>query len=315
MGRRKKNDSLTLEERQEKMKKSLAEIDKSIHRKEVSYEQENCVAMANNMIVHSASNLSLNELKLLRFIIMQSERKEKELFSFDVNVIQLAEVMDMSCETLYRELDGMTTHLMQEVIKIGTTNNKDKWKKFHWVDVCEYDNGIVTIKLSDELKPYLLGLEKNFTMYRLSEIVSFNSVYAIRIYEMLHSCLNHDLDMNLLPHADLATEVSFSIDDIRRATDTEDKLERYSNFKAKVIDTAIREINLKSPYHVIATPYKRGRAVQGFDFLIESQAGYIHRTKDTNKDIKIKMSEDDLDGQMNLMDYQTSDNNFEITKG
>ncbi|WP_029324686.1 replication initiation protein [Butyrivibrio sp. AE3004] len=298
MGRRKKDDGLSRQERLERYESNFKAVQKSIYRQEVTFDTNNYVVMANSMILHSASKLNLNELKLLRFIIMQTKKGDKELYQFEVDIKEMAKALEMSVKTLYRELDTMSTHLMQEVIFIGDKVN-DKWKKFHWVDVCEYEKGKITIKISDELKPFLVGLRGNFTRYRLSEILSLNSVYAIRIYEILNGYMNE----NNLPHADVAIEVSISIEEIRKVTDTTDKFERYSNFKAKVIDTALKEINQKSNYHISATPYKDGRTIAGFDFLIESQAGYWHRTEKGKNDIKIKAVNDDLDRQMTLEEF------------
>lgn len=301
-----------LEKQLKEREKRLEEVEKNIHRQELTFDTNNYVVMANNMLMHSASNLTLDELKLLRFIIMQTKKGDKELFEFELSAKDFASLLEVNIKTkdLYKRLDTMTTHLMQEVIKIGDDSNK-KWVKFHWVDVCRYDNGKVTIKISDELKPFLVELRGNFTRYQLSEIISFKSAYAIRIYEILNSYMNE----NNLPHADVAIEISISVEELRKNTDTVNKFERYSSFKTYVIDTAVKEINQKSKYHVIATPYKSGRAVKGFEFLIESQAGYVHRTAADGNNIKIKKDPDQLNGQMNMLDYQTSDNKFEITRG
>lgn len=310
MGRRKKETNETYEERQERFERNLALFEKEVNRREVTFDTNNYVAMANNMILRSASNLKMNELKLLRFFIMQTKRDDKELYSFSVNVKDLAKAIDISEKNLTRDLSKMTKNLMKEVIEIDD-GTKKRWKKFHWVDVCDYDNGVLDIKISDELKPFLVGLRGSFTRYRLAEIINLHSMYAIKVYE----ALNAYMDDNNKPHADVATEIAISIDELRRITDTIEKFERYSNFKAKVIDAALKEINEKSIYHVTATPYKNGKMIAGFDFLIESQAGYNHRLAG-HKDIKMQAANDDnLEGQMNLMDYQTSSNTFTITKG
>ena len=52
-------------------------------------------------------------------------------------------------------------------------------------------------------------------------------MYAIKIYEVL----NAYMDDNNKPHADVAIEISISIEELRRVTDTTKKFERYSNFK------------------------------------------------------------------------------------
>ena len=308
MGRRKKDTGETYEQRQERFERNLASIEKDIHRREVTFDTNNYVVMAYYMILHSASNLTWNEFKLLRFFIMQTEKDDKELFQYTVNIPKLAETIEISPKVLYREISDMTEHLMKEVIEIGSRKD-DHWVMFHWVDVCEYDNGTLTVKLSDELKPFLVGLRGNFSRYRLSDLISFNSIYAGLLYEKINGYLNE----NNMPHADVAIEISISIEELRRITGTENKFERYSNFKLRVIDTALKEINQKSPYHITATEYKDGRAIAGFDFLIESQAGHTHRTKNQPKEINIRNESDKLDGQMNLMDYQAADNKFYVT--
>ena len=303
---------IELEKQLKEREKRLEEVEKNIHRQELTFNLDNYVVIANSMLTHSASNLTLDELKLLRFIIMQTKKDDKELFEFELAAKDFAKVLEVNIKTndLYKRLQTMVKHLMQEVIYVGDDTNK-KWVMFHWVDVCRYDNGKITIKISDELKPFLVELRGNFTRYQLSEIISFKSRYAIRLYEMLNSYMNE----NNLPHADVSIEISISIEELRRNTDTVNKFERFSSFKKSVIDTALKEINAKSKYHVIATPYKKGYAVAGFEFLIESQAGYMHRTAAAGNDIKIKTDPDQLNGQMNILDYQTSDNKFKITRG
>ena len=292
-----KNKNETYEDRVKRREKEIAAIEKEMYRREVTFNTDNYVIMANNMIRHSASNLSWNEFKLLRFFIMQTEIHDKELYSYTVSVPRLAEALELNSKVLYRELDKMTDHIMREVIKIGKKKD-DAWLKFHWVDVCTYDKGKLTIKLSDELKPFLVELEKDFTRYRLSDIVCFKSVYAGIIYEHLMGYLN----ARNLPHANVAIEISASINELRRITGTEEVFKRYSSFKAKVIDIAMKEICQKSPYHVIATPYKSGRSIAGYDFLIESQAGYAHRLAE--EDHKVKITNENQEEQKPLEYWQ-----------
>lgn len=270
--------------------KALAEVEKDIHRREISLDTSNEVAMANQMILHSASTLTLDEVKLLRFIIMQTKRNDRELYEFELPAKNLAKVLDVKQKDLYKRIKTMTRHIMQEVIEIEDKKAK-KWVQFHWVDKCTYDKGTITIKIADELKPFLINLRGGFTRYELSEIIKLNSIYAIRIYEALRQYMD---DKNL-PYADHSSEISISMDVLRKITNTEKKFERYSNFKAKVIDVAVREINRCSKYHIVAEPYKAGRGVGGFDFLIESQAGYLHRQQAADTD--------QIEGQMEITDF------------
>lgn len=277
-------------------------VSRDIHRKEIVFDSSREVVMANRMILHSASNLSLNEMKLLRYIIMQTKKGDDSLFEYDFGVKDFADDLGISVQALYRDLNKMSDHIMGEVLSIGTytgNHKKDRWRKFHWVDVFDYYDGRVAVKLSEELKPFLLHLAGEFTKYEMSEIIDMKSTYAIRIYETIRSYMNdHDL-----PFADHQNEISISMEVLRKITNTEQKFDRYSSFKAKVIDIAVNEINRCSKYHVVAEPYKKGRAVAGFDFLIESQAGYKHRELEERAKQTAQQLEEQIEGQMELSDF------------
>lgn len=246
----------------------MNQIIKDIQARQVQYDLDNHVAMANDMI-RGISKLSLNEAKLLRLIIMQVQPDDTVFAPFTIKVSEFAQLLGIDRHDVYRQADRMTDRLMMELIRIGDGNPRHKWQKFHWVSRCSYDAGILTIQLSDDLKPYLLGLKKWYTQYRLEDVISFRSVYAIRIYELIVMGMQ-----NVKPYADQVTEVYISIDTIRKATSTENKLKRISQFKEKVIDISIRDINECTDYHVSVRDYKESRKIVGFYFTVQSNTRY-----------------------------------------
>ncbi len=156
--------------------------------------EENYVVMSNDLI-KGKSNLSLNELKLLRMTIMQIMKEDTDFLTYQVSIVELAkslgisrqnlyvEVMEMcslgiSRQNLYVEVMEMCKHLMQEIVFIGDGNPKHKWEMFQWCSRCKYDDGIITIRLHDDLKPYLLELKKHYTQYMLQDILILKTVYA-----------------------------------------------------------------------------------------------------------------------------------------
>lgn len=283
-------------------------IEKEANRREITYDANNSVVISNDFILHSASNLTLNEMKLLELIIMQCKMGDKELYTFSLKAKDFAKLLEIDPHDMRRNLRIMTRHIMQEVLEIENVETGD-WLQFHWTDECQYKAGIVTIKISDRLKPYMLELKGHFTKYKLEEILPFKSNHAMKIYRVLLA----NIDDRKQPHADHHAIVNVSMEVLRIVTSTRDKYPRFNNFNARVLSPAVKEINRVSKYHVIATPYRTGHAVSGIEFLIESQAGYIHRTQNDPRAVKLKTDPDQLDGQMNLMDYQTSDNKFTIT--
>lgn len=224
------------------------------------------VAMSNDMI-RGASKLTLNELKLLRTIIMQIKPDDKELYPYRISVKDFQDMTGCTSKNLYSLADKMTDHLLTEIIRIGDGNPKHKWKKFQWVSMCEYSDGEFLIKLHDALKPYVLGLQKFYTKFSLEDIALLRSTHSIRLLELIYAGMK-----NAPVFADKELEVYIPIDEIRRATNTENKYERVSAFREKVIDAAISDINENNgKYYFSVREYKSHRKIMGYYFKVEGR--------------------------------------------
>ena len=233
------------------------------------------VVMANDMI-RGCSELSLNELKLLRTIIMQIKPEDTELYPYMITVKDFQEMLGVSEKYIYKEARKMCIHLLKEVILIGDGNPQHPWEAFQWVSMCKYDSGTFYIKLNDCLKPYVIGLQKFYTKFKLSDIVRLNSIYAIRLLELIYEAMK-----STSVYADQSTEVYISLDTLRRATNTESKYKSINNWTKRVIKVPLEEINRKNEkYYISYRPYKKSRRIAGFYFLVES--ANWHRLKEND---------------------------------
>ena len=225
---------------------------------------ENLVVMS-NALIKGKSNLSLNELKLLRLTIMQVVAEAKDFQTYKVNIVDLAKLLNIDRHYIYREVDTFTTHLMKELVYVGDGNPKHKWLKFPWVDMCRYADGVLTIRLSDQLKPYLIGLSELYTQYVLKDVILLKTVYAVRLYELIRQEMKYQK-----VYADKTATVYLSLKDIRTATDTLDKYDPISMFRARVIDNSLKEIKEKLGYDITYKMKKESRKIVGINFFIQS---------------------------------------------
>ena len=230
---------------------------------EMSLNSEHKVVMSNDLI-KSRSNLSLNEIKLLRICIMQVIKEATDFQTYRVNITDLAKMLNIDSSNIYREMDDMTTHLLKEVVFVGDGNPKHKWTKFQWVSRCKYESGVLEIRLHDDLKPYIIGLSKYYAQYVLQDVLLLKSVYSIRLYELIRQ------EMRIEVYGNRKTDIYLSMDTIRRATDTTDKYEKLSMFRARVIDSSITEIRNRLGYNISYDIKKESRKVIGFIFHIAS---------------------------------------------
>lgn len=233
--------------------------------KNMCLNKENQVVMANDLI-KSRSNLSLNEIKLLRLTIMQIVKEDNDFQSYQISILELAKLLDIPSTHLYSDVYDICKHLLQEVVEIGDGNPKHKWKIFQWCSSCSYNNGIISIRLHEDLKPYLIQLKGYYTQYVLEDIILLKTIYAIRIYELIREEMK-----GKKAYADKIATVSISEETIRKATGTEDKYTKMSMFRTRVIDAALKEINEKLGYSISYIPLKCSRKIIGFQFTIESK--------------------------------------------
>lgn len=245
------------------------EVLENIQARAISTDTSNYIAVANKMVLGQAK-LTLNEHKLLRLLVMQIKPDDEDFYTFRITNTELSQLFGIPQKNISRDLKKMVKHIRQQVIEIE--ENPDDWEVFNLLNISKYKHGVAVFSLHESLKPFLIGLRELYTQYRLEEICAFRSTYAIRIYELIMEGLK-----GTKPHAGIAGKVYADIDTIRQVTGTVGKYDRISQFSARVIDIAVRDINEHSPYHVEAEPYKESRKIVGYYFLMESHAGYSRR--------------------------------------
>lgn len=227
---------------------------------EITYNSEHYTVAAND-IIRGKQTMTLQTARLIRLLITQVVKEDKDLKTYACRIQDLAQFLNISPDNLYRDIDGICDSAMKSIVYIGTGNPQKPWKRFQWMSSAEYDGaGTLTLRLSDEIKPYVLELDKWFTQYKLKNILEFKSYYAIRLYELI-KCEDG------LTYNEKET-IDFEISELRTYFDCEKKYERVSQFKAKVIDIAVREINEKSDMYIVPIFKKTGRTFTSVEFEI-----------------------------------------------
>ena len=149
-------------------------------------------------------------------------------------------------------------------------------------------------------------MKKNFTKVPISAVLMMKSKYTIRLFELICEKMQ-----NCYPYADTATEVTLTLEEIRKATGTDQKktYDILSNLKKRVFYPSIDEIETASDWKIICTDIKKGRTVTGFRLEIWSRNGYeyLEYCKANgiipNRGNREYETETQIPGQMNIFDY------------
>ena len=147
-----------------------------------------------NKLIQSRQKLNWVEAKLVRLAIMQVLKNDKKFDAYKIPIKTFCELLnidlDLYCGKNAKKIcDGIARKPLQ--VQCG-----EDWKIIPWVSFCEYKSkkgdvteGTITIKLNDQLKPYLIGLEEYYTQYAIEHILNMQSknIYWRRIFELILS--------------------------------------------------------------------------------------------------------------------------------
>lgn len=232
----------------------------------ISTNEERYVAQANEF-VEGRQNLKLNSAKIMRAIIMQINADDDDVNEYTITIPELAYMLGIQPSNLYHEVDNITTDITTKFVEIKDRKS-GRFVKIPWVKKCVYDQGAgLNIALNDEIRPYVLNLKTraHYTQYQIQEILQLKSVYGIRIFELLEK---EQMTTKVPPQG---KDVVLTIEEIRTACDCEDKYKKISQFKSRVIDTAIKDIEKVSERRIICTYIKKGRSTYAINFHIISR--------------------------------------------
>jgi len=127
------------------------------------------------------------------------------------------------------------------------------------VSVAEYyENGIVELSIDPKLKPYYLQLKNKFTAYEAKYYYVLSSTYAQRLYE-------------LLKQYESAGERTIEIAYLRELFVLGNKYKLYADFKRRIIEASVKQINENTDLKISYTEKKLGRKTNALVFKIKKK--------------------------------------------
>lgn len=214
-----------------------------------------------NDLIKGKQKMTLREAQLLFIAMSQVVKQDKDFKTYITTVPELAEFLGVSSSNLYRDIENICESLMKRVVKIKQDQN---WKMFHWINTAEYNSGILTIRLSDDIQPFLLELVGNYTQTLLSTLLTFKSWYTARLYQLI-VCERTE-------HREEKEKWVLSIDEIREFFDlSENEYVLAKDLIKNTIQRAVNELNQNDTVYIpsfekLYKKHGRGRSLIGVSF-------------------------------------------------
>ncbi len=220
------------------------------------------LVVKDNALINASYNLDLVEQRLILLAIVEAREKGQGVNTNDsltVHAESYVAQFGVHRNTAYQALKDACENLFERRFSYEKLTQKGNIEhvKSRWVQEVSYveNEALVRIKFSSAVVPLITNLEKQFTSYELEQVSELNSVYAIRLYELL------------IAWRSASKTPVFELGEFRAKLGVdESEYRQMNNFKNRVLDVALKQINQHTDITAKYEQHKRGRSISGFSF-------------------------------------------------
>lgn len=257
---------------------------KTIEHKAEGKNQGGKDVVKSNRLITAIENLTLSETRLIQLAIINARESKMSLSSNERLIVSLesfAETFKTTEKNAYMIMKEADKSLMNKTFyfledgEVGRSN---------WVQESIYKNEnkaleiLLTARVVKEITN-INGSENFFTSYRLAQTSDFSSIYSLRLFELL------------MRWSSAKKTPIFDLNAFKEQMGLkQDEYAKMSNFKARVLDIAVSEINENTEIDVEYKQHTQigSRKIVGISFSIK------------NKNIKYKREEISIEEALKL---------------
>lgn len=251
---------------------------------EIAKQREYSVYKANEIVQKARYDLSITELKAFAYILSKVKPNDKEREEYRFSIKEYCQVcgLDYTNGGNYINIKSSLKNLRDKSFWLIDESGKES--TVGWLEKVRINkgSGTVTVRLDEDLQKYVLGLLDNYTQYSLLSTLPMKSSYSFRIYELLKSYA-------------YKKSHTFDIDDLKSKLSATNYI-NFKDFRRKVIEVAVKEINEYTDIEVSWEPITKGRKVVEVKFYI--------KLRDVWGQVKaMNRANNQIEGQIDLYGY------------
>ena len=222
------------------------------------------VVKKSNALINASYSISLAEQRLILLAVTRANGELENMGDMTVHARDYADQWGVSMKTAYEAMQYAASQLFERRFTFQQETEKGlKTTVSRWVSHVTYFEGEATVSLAfaPHVQPLLFDLKEKFTYYALEQIADLTSVHAVRLYELL------------IAWRSTGKTPAIEVADLRQRLGLEpDDYPRMDNFKRRVLDFAIKQINEHTDIKASYAQHKRGRSISGFEFSFTTKA-------------------------------------------
>lgn len=246
-----------------------------------------------NKLISASYSLGIPEQRVI-FLAIVEARAQKQMIDargvLQIHASSYQEQFKVEKHSAYKALKSAAKGLFEaqfEYNHIHEQTGKPAHRAVRWVQAIDYIDaaGMIELQFTDAVIPLITRLSEQYTEFDLKQVSELQSEYAIRLYELM------------IQWRKTGKVPKIELQDLRNKLGVNpDQYKTMCNFKARVIDLAINQINDHTDITADYDQHKTGRKVTAFTFKFKQKpsAKTIAADKPSNADTFIKMSADQI---------------------
>ena len=251
---------------------------------------KNSLVVKDNALINASYNLELTEQRLIMLAIINARESGQGITAdskLEIHASDYAKLFNVSIDASYKALKEAVNNLFNrqfsytaEYKRTGKTGVvRSRWvSRIFYVD----DLALLEITFAPDVVPLVTRLEEHFTSYQAKQVAHLTSKYATRLYELLIAWR----EVGKVPQIEISTFRN-------RLGLLENEYTAMSDFKKRVLEPSIKQINEHTDITVTYEQHKKGRIISGFSFKFkQKKQPQIETKRDPNTpDFFIKMTD------------------------
>ena len=251
---------------------------------------KNSLVVKDNALINASYNLELTEQRLIMLAIINARESGQGITAdskLEIHASDYAKLFNVSADASYKALREAVNNLFNRQFSYSAEykrTGKVGIVRSRWVSRIFYvdDLALLEITFAPDVVPLITRLEEHFTKYEAKQVAHLTSKYATRLYEMLIAWR----EVGKVPQLELSEFRN-------RLGLLDNEYTAMSDFKKRVLEPSIKQINEHTDITVTYEQHKKGRIISGFSFKFkQKKQPQIETKRDPNTpDFFVKMTD------------------------
>ncbi len=236
--------------------------------------ENNKMVKQSNFLINARYGMSLLERRIYLKMVSMVKPDDKDFEDIVIDAGALIEELGLQKSSAYTEFRNATKKLMHCVCEI---NNDKQIIQVALISSAIYLKGkaLIILHFDPSIKPYLLNIKNQFTLFDLEEAFGIKSNHSLRVYELLKQYSSTGFRV-------------ISIEDLRFALNiSKEQYPNHYDFKKRIILQAQKDLE-KTPMAFKFKELKSGKRVVNIEFTFTPVIIPVKKEKAPKKELLVE---------------------------